>query len=313
MKTAFLFPGQGSQYVGMGRSLWERFACAREVFEAASEELDFDVRKLCFEGPEHLLQSTRYTQPCVFVVSMAAYAALRETWEEPAFRVAGHSLGEYAALVAAGALTFGEGLRAVRERARLMEEASRAAKGGMSALLGLDRADVEEICAQAAEGDVLVPANYNAPGQIVVSGTVQALERAEGLARARGAKTIRLPVSAAFHTELMSPAARTFSGILESISFRDPDPAWVSNVTASDVRSAEACRDLLAAQITRPVRWEESIGSMVKSGVERFLEVGPGKVLKGLCKRICRAIPCDTIESAEDVEVRQGRGAPAAL
>lgn len=302
MKTGLLFPGQGSQYLGMGRSLWERFACARERFEAASDALDFDVRRLCFEGPEHLLQSTRYTQPCVFVVSMSAYAVLREIWDEPALRVAGHSLGEYAALVAAGALTFGEALWAVRERARLMEEASREAEGGMTALLGLDRSEVEEICAQAAEGEVLVPANYNAPGQVVVSGTVGALERAEQAAKARGAKTVRLPVSGAFHTVLMSSAAQAFSWALESISFRDPDSVWVSNVTASDVRSAEACRKLLAAQITHPVRWEESVRSMVASGVDRFLELGPGKVLKGLCKRICRAIPCDTIDSAEDVD-----------
>jgi [acyl-carrier-protein] S-malonyltransferase len=302
MKTALLFPGQGSQYVGMGRSLWDRFACVKELFDEASEELDFDVRRLCFDGPEELLQATRYTQPCVFLVSVAAYLALREAWQEKAFRVAGHSLGEYAALVAAGSLTFVEGLRAVRERARLMDEASRAAEGAMSALLGLDRAQVEEICAQVADGDVLVPANYNGPGQIVVSGGVGAIERAERAARARGAKAVRLPVSAAFHTELMSSAAQAFSGVLEAISFRDPDPVWVSNVTASEVRSGERCRSLLAVQITSPVLWEDSVRFMVESGVDRFVEVGPGRVLKGLCKRICRTIPCDTIDSAEDVE-----------
>ena len=310
MKTALLFPGQGSQYVGMGRALWERFPSVRELFDEACSALGFDVRELCFEGPEDLLNSTRYTQPSVYVVSVSAYRVLQETTPLPFARVAGHSLGEYAALVAAGSLTFGEGLRVVRKRAALMDDAAALAGGGMVAVLGLPREDVEQICAEAADGGVLRPANYNAPNQVVISGEERLLDIAAEKARARGAKTIRLSVSAPFHTPLMASASEKFLNVLESTPFESPDPPWVSNVIASEVYTAEDCRTLLARQVCAPVRWEDSIRTMLAFGVERFIELGPGKVLKGLCRRIARETPCDSVDCPEDLEVLQRLSCP---
>ena len=310
MKTALLFPGQGSQYVGMGRSLWNGFAFVRELFEVACNVLGFDIRSLCFEGPENLLNSTRYTQPSIFVVSVSAHRAFQETSKLPIALVAGHSLGEYAALVAAGSLSFEDGLRVVRERACLMEETTAVARGGMVAVLGLPRQDVDQICADAANGGVLLPVNYNAPNQVVISGEERLLEKAMETARARGAKTIRLPVSAPFHTPLMAPASDRFSKILENTPFKPPDPPWVSNVIASAVYTADDCRRLLAQQVCAPVRWEDSIRTMLASGIERFIEVGPGKVLKGLCKRIARETPCDSIDCFEDLQTLETPSRP---
>ncbi|MEW6440912.1 MAG: ACP S-malonyltransferase [bacterium] len=310
MKTALLFPGQGSQYVGMGRSLWEHSHAVRDLFRTASAVLGFDLCTLCFEGPEERLNSTRYTQPAVFIVSVAAHRAACEASPLSAALVAGHSLGEYAALVAAGSLTFEDGLDLVRERAALMDEAAGRGAGGMVAVIGLPRTEVEQICCNIADTiGILVAANYNAPNQLVISGEERALETASEEARGKGAKTIRLSVSAPFHTPLMTAASERFSRVLDRTPMRCPDPPWVSNVTAQPVHTAEECRRLLAVQVCAPVRWEDSVRSMLSAGIEQFIELGPGKVLKGLCRRIDRTARCDSVDTLEDLEGLRARSA----
>lgn len=290
--TALVFPGQGSQWVGMGKALFDRFPAAAAVFQQADAVLGFPLSRLCFEGPEDALNDTVNTQPAVFTVGVAALRAMESRLDGVAF-VAGHSLGEFTALVAAGALAFEDALLLVRERGRLMKEAGEGNPGGMVALIGLEAARVDALCAevrQAGHGYVGV-ANDNCPGQVVISGDEAALEAAAEAARAAGArKTVRLPVSIAAHSPLMAPAAEAFRQALAAVPVQLPRIPVVFNATARPLGDPEQIRSALARQLTSPVRWTESVRWMVERGVDRFVEVGPGAVLTGLIRRIDRSV-----------------------
>lgn len=287
-EIAFLFPGQGSQAPGMGRELAESFSTAREVFAEADAALGFPLSRLCFEGPAEELQLTANTQPAILAVSIAAARVLKEKGIRPGY-VAGHSLGEYSALVAAGSLELADALRLVRKRGKYMQEAVPVGQGAMAALLGLDAATVEEVCREAAGNEVVSPANLNSPAQIVIAGHRNAVERAVKLAKGRGAKrAIMLNVSAPFHCSLMKPAADRLAADLDNVTIRDPRVPVVNNVDAAVIRSAEAARDGLKRQVTSPVRWTDSMLVLRKAEIGLFIEAGPGKVLSGLMRQIDR-------------------------
>lgn len=297
-KVAFLFPGQGSQYPGMGRELAQSFGCARAVFEEADAALGFAISKLCFEGPAEDLQLTANTQPAILTVSVAAAMVLCEKGI-PADYVAGHSLGEYSALVAAGALSLFDAVRLVRQRGQYMQEAVPVGQGAMAAILGLDGAAVEAVCRDAAQGEVVSPANFNSPGQVVIAGSTSAVARAVEIAKGRGAKrAIMLNVSAPFHCALMKPAQDRLSVDLNATRVEDPQVPLVNNVNAQVVTSASVVREGLKQQVTAPVRWEESIRRLRAEGVQLFLEVGPGKVLSGLVRQVDRAAECLRVEDS---------------
>ena len=285
-RLAFCFPGQGSQAVGMGRAFHDASAAARAVFEEASDALGFDIAKLCFEGPESELQLTANTQPAVLTVSVAGARLLAERGLSPAM-AGGHSLGEYSALVAAGSLAFADAVTTVRRRGQFMQEAVPVGTGAMAAILGVDLPVVEELCRDAAEGEILDVANINSPGQIVIAGHRSAIERAVALAAARGGKrSVLLPVSAPFHCRLMAPAAERLTEVLASVRTADPRPPVVRNVDAELSTRADDVRPFLIRQVTAPVRWTDCVARMAREGCRTFLEVGPGKVLSGLLKRI---------------------------
>jgi [acyl-carrier-protein] S-malonyltransferase len=287
-KIAFLFPGQGSQYPGMGRALAESFSAARRVFDTADAALGFPLSRLCFEGPADQLQLTANTQPAILTVSAAAAAVLTGKGVRPAF-VSGHSLGEYSALVAAGAIRLEDAVRLVRRRGQYMQEAVPAGQGAMAALLGIELAAVEAICSEAAQGDVVSPANLNSPGQIVIAGHAAAVQRALELANLRGAKkAILLNVSAPFHCALMKPAADRLAVDLALLAIAGPEAQLVNNADAEITRSPAVIRNGLMRQVTAPVRWAESMQNLIAEGVELFIEVGPGKVLSGLMRQIDR-------------------------
>jgi [acyl-carrier-protein] S-malonyltransferase len=300
-RIAFVFPGQGSQYVGMGRSIYERSPAARAVFERADAALGFPLSRLCFEGPAEELEDTINAQPAILTVSIACLEALREKWRalgqivRPLF-VAGHSLGEYSALVAADALDFAEAVRLVRERGRLMKETSLERPGGMAAIIGLDDATLEEVCCEAASTGVVVVSNANSPDQRVLSGEVQALLRAMELARQRGARRVaRLGVSIASHSPLMQRAAQQFSEVLAGIRLREPSVPLVANITGQVLTSAEDIRRELAEQLCRPVQWTHCVTEMLNRGVSSFAEIGPGHVLSGLIRRISQDVQIITL------------------
>ncbi len=294
---ALLFPGQGSQFVGMGKALYEASPAARAVFDEADAVLGFPLSRLCFDGPEEDLKRTANTQPAILTHSVAAFEDLRarfpERLEGAAF-AAGHSLGEYSANVAAGALSFGEAVRLVRERGRLMQEAVPAGLGAMAAILALPAEEVEAACREAAQGEVVAPANYNSPEQTVIAGHAAAVTRASQACLARGArKATPLAVSAPFHCALMTPARDRMRPLLDGAAFADAALPVVTNVDAAAESSGARLRDALMRQIDSPVRWVESIHLLARRGVVRALEIGPGKVLAGLVKRIEKGIPVE--------------------
>jgi [acyl-carrier-protein] S-malonyltransferase len=306
--VAFVFPGQGSQYVGMGKALCEASQAARRIFQQADEVLGFSLSRLCFEGPEEELQDTINAQPAILTVSVACLAALRERWEAMGRAVspvamAGHSLGEFTALVAAGSLEFSDALRLVRERGRLMKESGEHRPGGMAAIVGLNEAALEEICAAAQEVGVLVLANANSPEQRVISGERGALERAVQLARARGAKAVILPITIASHSPLMQRAAVLFAEMLANIQMRDPEVPVVANITGQILTTAEEIRRELHDHLLRPVEWTRSVGEMIEGGVDTFLEIGPGQVLSRLIKRISRDVRTLSLGDSEIVKL----------
>lgn len=303
MTTALVFPGQGSQYVGMGLALADAFPVARQTFEEADDQLGFSLSSIAWEGPEEVLTETRNAQPALFVHSLAAFRVIEEELG-PVAMAAGHSLGELSAHAAAGTFSFAEGLRAVRQRGELMFEAGVKEPGSMAAILGLEDGDVEALCERAAgEGHVVVPANYNSPGQIVVSGSVEGVKWCVERAPEAGArKAVPLNVSGAFHSPLMAPVATAFDRALGGVAFKDPRFPVVSNVTMSPVEDGPSVRDLLVRQLTSPVRWAGSVETMADLGVERFVEVGPGRVLAGLNRRIARGIPTLACGTDEDIQ-----------
>ena len=298
----FVFPGQGSQFVGMGKDLCDQFGVAKQVFAEAEDALGFSLTKLCFSGPETDLQLTENTQPAILTMSVAALRVLEaETDLRPAY-VAGHSLGEYSALVAVGALAFRDAVKLVRERGRFMQRAVPAGQGAMAVILGLEMNAVEALCAEASQHEIVAPANYNGGGQVVIAGSKGAVIRAMTLAKERGAKrALDLPVSAPFHCELMRPAADGLKQVLQNISVEPFTVPIVTNVEAEINRDCHRVKHLLVEQAVRPVRWEESVKKLCALGCQRALEIGPGKVLKGLIKRIAPKLEADNFEKPADL------------
>jgi [acyl-carrier-protein] S-malonyltransferase len=287
----------------MGRALSAAFPEAARVFERADQALGFSIRALCFDGPEAELTLTKHTQPAIVTTSIATLAAIQSAHPNlppPAF-AAGHSLGEYSALVAAGAFTLEDAVRTVHLRGRAMQEAVPEGEGGMAAIMGGDRAAVEALCAEAAEGDVVSPANFNAPGQIVISGHKRAVDRAAALAGSKKLKAIPLKVSAPFHCALMAPAARAVEAALAGLTLGEPSFPVVANVSAQPNADSEEAKRLLVRQIDGPVLWEQSIQLMAEAGVTHALEIGPGKVLAGLVKRIDKRITVLSVGDAEAI------------
>ncbi|BAT72115.1 [acyl-carrier-protein] S-malonyltransferase [Thermosulfidibacter takaii ABI70S6] len=300
MAVAVVFPGQGSQYLGMGKDFFDAYPVVRDVFARASEKLGIDMAKLCFDSSEEELTLTENTQPSILTVSYAIYEVIKDRLPLVSF-FAGHSLGEYTACVAAGILPFEDAVFAVRNRGRFMQEATPVGTGAMAAIIGLPADVIEEVC-NGIDG-VVQPANYNSPEQIVIAGEKAAVEKAAELLKEKGAKrVVMLKVSAPFHCQLMRPAAEKLANILKGMSFNDAKVPVVSNVTAQEVTEGEKERQLLIEQVTAPVRWYQSVIYMKENGVDTFIEVGPSRVLSGLIKKTNRKLKCINVEKVSDLE-----------
>lgn len=298
-RIAFVFPGQGAQMVGMGLDLYRNSAAAREVFERTDQALNFPLSRLCFEGPEKELRKTVNAQPAIMAVSIACLSAVPELWQrmQPSF-VAGHSLGEYTALVAAGAVEFTDAIYLVRERGRLMQQAGAMQPGGMAAIMGIDEFTMMDICRQVGV-DI---ANINAPNQLVISGAVDALQWAMNWAKFQGARVIPLEVSGAFHSQLMEPAIGEIAQILSQVELRDPKIPIVANTNVRTMTTAEAVKDELPRQVRHCVHWLYSVQYMIRRGVSTFVEIGPGKVLSGLIKKIDKSVRTVNISDISSIE-----------
>jgi [acyl-carrier-protein] S-malonyltransferase len=302
-KLAFLFPGQASQYPGMGKDLADRFPAARSVFEEADRALGFSISEICFTGTEEALKQTANTQPAILTVSVAATRVLEEKGVRPDF-VAGHSMGEFSALVAAGGLEFADAVRLVRNRGAYMQTAVPDGIGAMAAIMGLAPAQVAEICRKAADGEVVAPANLNSPEQTVISGHAAAVKRAVEMASAGGAKrAVMLAVSAPFHSPLMLPAQQKLEADLRAVTFHDLRVPLVNNVDAEIITNADEARESLIRLVTLPVRWEESVRELIDRGVNTFVEVGPGRVLTGLLRQIDRSVHVFNVEDEKSLRV----------
>ncbi|HVA93753.1 MAG TPA: ACP S-malonyltransferase [Candidatus Dormibacteraeota bacterium] len=300
-KLAFLFPGQASQYPGMGKELADNYPAARSVFDEADRSLGFSVSGLCFNGTEEELKLTANTQPAILSASVAAYRVLAEKGVQPDF-VAGHSLGEYSALVAAGGLDFADAVRLVRRRGEYMQSAVPEGVGAMAAILGLAPAQVTELCRKAADEQVVSPANLNSPEQTVISGNAEAVKRVVEMASAGGAKrAVMLPVSAPFHSALMLPAAQLLETDLRAVTFHTLRIPLVTNTDVEITTSGEEARESLIRQVTLPVRWEESVRELIDQGVNTFVEVGPGRVLTGLLRQIDRSVHVFNVEDEKSL------------
>jgi [acyl-carrier-protein] S-malonyltransferase len=298
MKTALLFPGQASQYVGMGKDLYENHERARALFDAANDIMGTDLRQICFEGPAEELKQTKYTQPAIFIHSVIMAELLGITPDA----AAGHSLGEYSALVTAGALTFEDGLRLVKKRGELMQESGTRSPGTMAAVIGAEADLVEEACNEAASAGIVQAANFNSPGQIVISGSIEGIDRAMEVLKARGVRLVKkLPVSGAFHSPLMQYAQDELGAVLDATPINDARFPVYTNVTALPVRAAADIRDNLLRQVTSPVLWQASMEHMLADGMARFIESGPGNVLQGLMKRISAEAECLTAGTHEEL------------
>jgi [acyl-carrier-protein] S-malonyltransferase len=301
-EIAFIFPGQGSQYPGMGKDLAENFSEARQVFEEADEALGFSISRLCFEGPAEELQLTQNTQPAILTSSIAALRAMESVgFPSPAF-VAGHSLGEYSALVCAGALTLPDAVRTVRTRGKFMQEAVPVGTGAMAAVIGGELSEIERVCVEAGAGQICSTANLNSPNQVVIAGNAEAIDRAIELLKGVAKRAIKLNVSAPFHCALMKPAEDKLAIELDSLSFADTTTPLVTNVDARPTTAGAELRDALIRQVSAPVRWVESMELLMQNGVNTFIEVGPGKVLSGLMRQINRDMKCLNIEDAAGLE-----------
>ncbi len=302
-KTAFLFPGQGSQYAGMGKELAENFPIARQIFEEADEALGLKLSALCFNGPDDDLKLTFNTQPAILTTSIAALRVVQQETGLQADFLAGHSLGEYSALVCGGALSLADAVRTVRSRSAFMQEALPVGVGAMAAMLSIDADELAAICAEAAQGEVVAPANFNSPGQIVIAGHATAVNRTIEIAKGKGfRKAMLLPVSAPFHCALMQPAADRLKAVLDAVPMHALALPVVTNVEATPNQDSARVRELLVHQVCAPVLWEQSVQAMIAQGVARFVEIGPGKVLTGLVKRINKEMTLVNIEDAAGVK-----------
>jgi [acyl-carrier-protein] S-malonyltransferase len=301
-KTAFIFPGQGSQYVGMGKDLAEQFPAVRRYFDQANDLLGFDLTQLCWEGPEEELKKTANQQPAILAVSVACLSLLQEAGFAPDV-VGGLSLGEYSALVAAGVLTYEEAVPLVRKRGMYMQDAVPLGVGGMAAILGVDTQSLDQLCAQVREatGLVVQGANYNCPGQIVISGHTEAVDKVMEQVGALGGKAVKLSVTAPFHSTLLTPAGEMLKSALAHVTLHDARVPVIANVTADYVTDAAHIHDLLIRQVSSPVRWEESVRRMLADGVDLFIEVGPSRTLSGFMKKIDRKVQVFNIEDAQSL------------
>jgi len=305
--TAFIFPGQGSQYPGMGKDLAETFPVARQIFEEADDALGLKISAICFSGSEDDLKLTANTQPAILTASIAVVRVVEQETGLKADYLAGHSLGEYSALVCSGTLSFADAVRTVRARGTFMQEAVPVGTGTMAAMLSIEKDELEDICREAAQGEIVSAANFNSPGQIVIAGNVAAVNRAIEIAKGRGfRKSMLLPVSAPFHCALMKPAADRLSAVLDAIQLSEMKQPVVANATAAPNRDKQQVKPLLVTQVCAPVLWEQSVLNMAAQGVTKFVEIGPGKVLSGLVKRISKEVETANIGDLDGLKSHQG-------